>query len=184
VRQRPGLHSPIQAHHEDDLLGAVRPGRWQRREAHAELTTGEPETRKQAIDFAREPRRRYTSLLGQFSGGGRQSLIRSADPRTDGTQVNLSRIEQVELGSSRVVRGEDVGQCRAVLPTQVLKQVTPPLEIGQPAGIFGEAVEVLPRAPRQLVECGVCAVEQLTPTRRVGIEAFQRVERALRTIQA
>jgi len=176
-----GLETDVQLHLKDDILGALRAGSGERYQPGREPSVPHPERRQQLVDGLCQPVGARRSLGAERGAGagevGRRALALSSDL----AQIQVRRVEQLELAGGPVPRGQHVGQRRTVLLRQAEQGIAALLHRGEPAGVALDTGAVVARRLRQLLDVGEGPVHHGAPAldRRVELhEAREQLRRA------
>src|ERR1051326_5550112 len=113
---------------------------------------------------------RSTELLRSRGSLDGESVRRPLDLRgrlfalgRDVAEIEIGRVEQLELAGRAVARREHVGNRGAVFLLQAKQQVAALLDGGQPFGVGLDLARVAPRRLRQLRRARDRRIEQLLP---------------------
>jgi len=181
LRQRARFHPDVEPDLEDDVLRALGVGCRAWGESCREPPSRHPERRKDLVDGLREPLRTLRTLRRQ-SGARACELGRSVlSLPADGPQIEVRRVQKLELACRAVPRGENVGESGPVFLGEPEQRIAPLLYGRQASGVGFDAHGVLAGRLSELFDVGERAIEQLLPIRDGRVEAAQARDQPGRT---
>jgi len=168
-----GPQPHVQLDLEDHRLGPIRPGSGEWGVGRFETPTRHSQRGKDRIDGLGQLRRACPPLLAERRAGALELRGRGGTLVADVAQVQIGRVEQLQLARRGVARRQHVGQRRAVLLLQAKQQVTPLLDAGKALGIALERRGILARRLTQLLRVGERPIEEHLPPADRGVEPLQ-----------
>jgi len=171
-----GLETDVQLHLKDDVLAtvcAVRGARLQRRTKPA---SRHAQRREQLIDSRGQPSGTRVPFGAERRAGAREVGRGARALPGDVAQIQVRRVEQLELARGAVARGEHVRQRRTVFLGQAEQRVAALLHRGEPAGIALDTGPVVARRLRQLLDVGERPVHQGAPRLHRRVELHEARE--------